>query len=229
MEGVSRMMRLSGVVRWSAFALMVLFGLFGSLFVVGEAMTDPGGRQGLALSALWVVPMVAACLLATLRPHRASAVFHGALLVIVALWLWYVLDQQWWTALMDERGPILAIAGFALGVPVAVLGLTHPRTAGQLLVMLAFTPVVARLVAESMAAGESGIGPEAVLGTSAGVSALPQLVVGLLFLLSWLVRPTALAEPTAPPDLPPPPPADAAASRTRHDESPPTAAAGPRR
>lgn len=47
------------VLRYVAFTLMALFGLLGGLFVAGSALDDPGGWQAVAMTALWVLPLVA--------------------------------------------------------------------------------------------------------------------------------------------------------------------------
>ena len=163
---------------------MAAFGLLGSLFVAGETSVDPGGWEAVALVALWVVPMVFLCALAVRRTDTAHRVLVAAVTVLAALWVWFALAPGWWRSLMDERGPVLAIASFAVGVAVAFLGLRRPGTAGGLLVVMATVPVVASAVASAVLDADRP-DPAGVLGGSSTAAAIPTLVVGVLFLLSY--------------------------------------------
>jgi hypothetical protein len=175
---------ISTLLRWSAFSLMAAFGLLGSLFVAGEISVDPGGWEAVALVALWVLPMLFLCALAVRRTDTAHRVLVAAVTVLVALWVWFALAPGWWRSLMDERGPVLAIASFAVGVAVAFLGLRRPGTAGGLLVVMATVPVVASAVASAVLDADRP-DPAGVLGGSSTAAAIPTLVVGVLFLLSY--------------------------------------------
>ena len=175
---------ISTLLRWSAFSLMAAFGLLGSLFVAGETLVDPGGWEAVALVALWLVPMVFLCALAVRRIDTAHRVLVAAVTVLAALWVWFALAPGWWRSLMDERGPVLAIASFAVGVAVAFLGLRRPGTAGALLVVMAAVPVVASAVAAAVLDADRP-DPAGLLGGSSTAAAIPTLVVGVLLLLSY--------------------------------------------
>ncbi len=172
------------VVRWSAFGLMMLVGLLGTVFVAGEAMTDPGGAAGLVLTAAWLLPMLGLCALSALRPRWASWILHGALVGRLVLWAWLAVDPDYWHQVLGVEGPVLVVATFACGVPAAVLGLHHPRAAGTILVMLGLAPALALFVAAGVTATDLPA-PNVLLRPAAVVTAVPQLLAGALFLLAW--------------------------------------------
>jgi len=83
----------------------------------------------------------------------------------------------------------LFVAGETLVDPggweaVAFLGLRRPGTAGALLVVMAAVPVVASAVAAAVLDADRP-DPAGVLGGSSTAAAIPTLVVGVLFLLSY--------------------------------------------
>ena len=86
---------------------------------------------------------------------------------------------------------MLGVGALVLGVPVAVLGLRRPGTAGLPLLALAVVPYVGFLVS---VADEPWQGLGASLSTSSTVASAPMLVVALLFLLAALLD--RLAGPT---------------------------------
>jgi hypothetical protein len=181
--------RLATVLRWSGFGLLAVFGLLGSLFVIGETMTDPGGVRAVLLVAAWLVPMVVACLVCLLWPRIGSWVAGVTLGLIAGLWAWYAIAPEAWDTFMDERGPIIGIATFALGVPLAFLGLHEPRRAGWMLLLAGVIPIAGKAL-EITVSGDSldrgGLG--GLLSTSGTIFAVPFLVSGALFLISGLVR-----------------------------------------
>ena len=181
--------RVGTALRWSAFGLLAAIGLLGSLFVIGETMTDPGGVQGALLVAAWLVPMTGACVVCLLWPRMGTWVSVVALALIGGLWAWYAIAPEAWDTFMDERGPVIAIATFALGLPLAFLGLHEPRRAGWMLVMAGVIPLLAKAVqitASGDSVGRGGLG--GFLSTSATIFAVPFLACGALFLISGRLR-----------------------------------------
>lgn len=197
--------RLAAALRWSAFGLLIAFGVLGSLFIVGETMTDPGGVQGALLVAAWAVPMVAACLVCLLWPRMGAWVAGVVLALITGLWAWYAIAPEAWDTFMDERGPVLGIATFALGLPLAFLGIHEPRRAGWMLLLAGVIPIVGTAL-EITASGDSsdrgGLG--GLLSTSGTIFTVPFLVSGALFLISGLMRrrPSARAGGRPAPQVP---------------------------
>jgi hypothetical protein len=59
-------------------------------------MTDTGGQQGVLLLAVWLVPMVVACLVCLLWPKIGSWVMGVMLALIAGLWAWYAIAPEAW-------------------------------------------------------------------------------------------------------------------------------------
>ena len=170
-------MRAATVLRYVAFSLMALFGLFGGLFVAGETFDDPGGWLAVGVTALWVLPLAALALFAVRRPAAAGPVLVGSTACAV---LFTLADSAFGIIPRDDWGPVAAIVVFALGVALAFLGLHRAELAGLLMVVAA----LGQLAATAIGVGDEGPGPGARLGGSSGVVILPLLVVGLLFLIA---------------------------------------------
>jgi hypothetical protein len=196
--------RLATVLRWSGFGLLAVFGLLGSLFVIGETMADPGGVRAVLLVAAWLVPMVVACLVCLLWPRIGSWVAGVTLGLIAGLWAWYAIAPEAWDTFMDERGPIIGIATFALGLPLAFLGLHEPRWAGWMLLLAGVIPVVGQALEITVSGDSLGGGLGGLLSTSGTISAVPFLLSGALFLISSLLRrrDSALAGDQPAPQIP---------------------------
>jgi hypothetical protein len=185
-----RQTRFASFLQWSAFGLLAAFGLLGSLFVIGETMTDPGGLQAVLLVAAWLVPMVVACVVCLLWPRIGSWVAGVTLGLIAGLWAWYAIASEAWDTFMDERGPVIGIATFALGLPLAFLGLHEPRRAGWMLLLAGMIPIIGtalEITGSGDSVGRGGLG--GLLSTSGTIFAVPFLLSGALFLVSGLLRP----------------------------------------
>ena len=169
-------------LRYTAFGLMVLFGLLGGLFVAGYAFEDPGGWTAVLMTAGWVLPMLALIVYALVRKQAAGPVVVA---VTVLVGLGSVVDSLFTVVPRDDWGPVLAVTVFSLGVALAFLGLFRTRLAGLLMVALALVQLLATallyLVHGDLFSGD-GPGIMALLGGSSGVVVLPLLVIGVLFL-----------------------------------------------
>ncbi len=197
------MMRSAQVLKYVAFGLMASFVTLGSLFIAGYAFDDPGGWQALGLVLLWLAPLLAVTFVAYKWPSAAVWVLGGALVLLAGMCTWYAVDTDWWRDLMNGSGPVLGISAFALGLPLAVLGLRRPATAGLMLVCSAVIPYVAFVVGVS---DEPWRGLVNSLTTSSTISCVPVFGIGLLFLLAALLgrlgKPSLAITPPTEPQLP---------------------------
>ena len=178
------MARTSKIVRWVAFALMVVFGVVGGLFVLGETFADPGGWEAVVRSALWVVPVVALSLFALLRPNMAVAplVAVTALVVVFSL-----ADAAFGIVPRDDWGPVTAIALFAIGVTLAFLGLHRAGLAGLLMLVAAFGQLMAVMIGGVVSRAGDGSGPGPALGGSSGAVIVPVMAAGALFVVAAII------------------------------------------
>ncbi len=178
------MTRVARALRYTAFSLMVLFGVLGGLFVAGYAFEDPGGWNAVLMTAGWVLPMLALVVYALVRKEAAGPVFVA---VTAFVGVGTVLDSLVTLVPRDDWGPVLSVSVLALGVALAFLGLFHARLAGLLMTGLALVQLLATALAH-VVHGElftdGGPGLVALLGGSSGVVVLPLLVTGALFLMA---------------------------------------------
>ena len=159
-------LRLAGLVFAS------LFGAVASLFIAGEAMSDPGGLAGAALVASWSVPLAALGALAWYRPARATIVLGGLTLAVVVGSVWFAASTQSWRSLENGIGPVRAIGLFVVMMPLALLGWRRPHVAGWMLLTVGLIPMVAASTGRS-----AGVG-------SLTAVAVPAMIDGILYLLS---------------------------------------------
>ncbi|MFI7063634.1 hypothetical protein ACIBL3_21800 [Kribbella sp. NPDC050124] len=164
-----------------AFVSMALFGLFGALFVAGETFDDPGGGAAVVLTASWLIPLTGLSVFALLRPGPAGAV----LTAVTAMTAGFTLaDSAVGLIPRDDRGPVAAIAVFALGVALAFLGLHRATLAGVLMIIAGLAQLAATVMVTATRATGDEARPGVVLGGSSGVVIVPLLVVGFLFVLA---------------------------------------------
>jgi len=181
-----------------ALSLMGAIGLFMGMFIIGETLTDPGGWRGIGLVSLWLVPLVVVAAFAWLRPRWAQWLLGILTAVVVGLLVWSAVAPQAWRDFENNNGPILAIAVFALAIPLTVLGWHRPLPAGSMLLLLGLTAPVA-LVIVSVTGGLNG--EEAIVPPQAALTLLmvPIIVIGTLLVLAGLVdggdKPSTTATP----------------------------------
>jgi MFS family permease len=182
-----------------ALSLMGAIGLFMGMFIIGETLTDPGGWRGIGLVALWLVPLVVVAAFAWLRPRWAQWLLGTLTAVVVGLLVWSAVAPQTWRDFENNNGPILAIAVFALAIPLTVLGWHRPLPAGSMLLLLGLTAPVALV----LVAATGGLnGEEAIVPPQAALTVLmvPIIVIGTLLVLAGLVDG---GDKPAPPATPP--------------------------
>jgi hypothetical protein len=178
-NGGARLLRLVGV------GIMAVFGLVATAFVVGSAMQDPGGAAGAALAGAYLVPLAVLVGVALAWPRVGSWVLGVAALGVVGLYAWFALDPEWWREVMDDRGPLVAVAGIIVAVSLGALGVRRTGVAGALLVALGTLCYLVPLVLSREGGAEAGGGPS--LMVSAGIVIVPSVLAGLLLLLSaWI-------------------------------------------
>ena len=170
------------VLRYTAFTLMLLFGLLFGLFAAGYAFEDPGGWTAVLMTAGSVLPVVALAAYAMIRKEAAGPVFIA---ITAFVGLGTVLDSLVEIVPRDDWGPVLAISVFSLGVALAFLGLYRATLAGLLMVGLAVVQL-GSIVLLHLVHGGLAEGPRlgAMLGGSSGVVVVPLLLIGILFLLA---------------------------------------------
>lgn len=169
--------RVTGVdsLEWSALGLTLGFVGLVTLFVAGDAITDPGGWAGIGGSAAWVVTMLVLCLLAWYRPGGALAVLTVAACAPLAFGLWSLADYGAAHAWEDSHGPLSLVLVVAICAPAGVAGLFRPRAAGCLILAVNVIP----LVLAAVGARSHFYEPLAV-----GLVLLPLVAGGSLFLFS---------------------------------------------
>jgi hypothetical protein len=170
-------MRASKILRRVGLALMLLWGTLASLFISGYAFEDLPLASAILETAAWVVPMLVLLVVGWRAPEPiAIRVLAAAVGVLGVGWTANLAAPEWWARLFDTVGPVLAVAGIAVTVPLAALGQRRPLLAGVLLVVAAFLPVI-------------GVG--GLVGgfmRSATIATLPNLVIGLVFLVAGLIE-----------------------------------------
>src|SRR5450830_1732461 len=169
----------------AAFVLMMIYGAFAIVWVVGELLTDPGGPAGISISLSVVAAAVVINLLAVRLPRLAPPLMG----VAVALLLVFAVVEAMVSVVPRGPGPVVAIAALVIAVPLAFLGLRRARLGGWLLVVAGMAPVV-EIVARLVRGGGGGLH----LGGSSGVVAVPLILVGLLFLLGAVSGPRGSRE-----------------------------------
>jgi hypothetical protein len=180
----------------AAFVLMMIYGAFAIVWVVGELLTDPGGPAGISMSLSVVVAVVVLSLLAVRLPRLAPTLLGVAvalLLVFAVVEAMVSVVPRGSESVALGLGPVVAIAALVIAVPLAFLGLRSARLGGWLLVAAGLAPVV-EIVARVVRGGGGGLH----LGGSSGVVALPLILVGLLFLLGAVSGPCGSREGTPP-------------------------------
>jgi predicted anti-sigma-YlaC factor YlaD len=150
------------VLRYVAFGLLMACAVFGGTFIIGDALTDPGGVSGVLMSLAWVVPMAVLVVCAVRWPRPAA----GVLTVVAAIVaVFVVVDLVFGISAGIRIGPVGFVSVLAAAVPIGVLGLRSPVRAGWLLLLM-------------------GVPLAASLGGAAVVVAVPIVIVGGLFLLA---------------------------------------------
>jgi hypothetical protein len=165
------------IVRWVAIALVAAWGVFGTLFVNGEVLSDPGGWKGIALALGWDVPLVVLAWLALRRADVAARVMPVVLAVVGAL---VVVDAIGELVDKDRWGPVDTLSLFVVAVPCGLLGVHRAGRAGVLLLATAAVTLVSTLAGMDRAGGQTF---REALGGSTGVQLVPFLVLAALFLL----------------------------------------------
>lgn len=170
-------MRSSRILRRIGLVLMLLWGTLASLFIAGYAFEDLPLATAILETAAWVVPMLALLVVGWRAPERIAIRVLAIAVVVVGIgWGANLADPVRWGELFDRVGPVLAIAGIAVTIPLAALGQRRPLAAGVLLLVAALVPVI-------------GVG--GLVGgfmRSATIATLPNLVFGLLFLVAGLIE-----------------------------------------
>lgn len=156
-----------------AFLLALGFGALMTLFLAGEAMTDPGGSQGALITLGWSLPLVGVSIWAWLSPRTYEPYAWASTGVVVAMAAWWAAAPAIATEWMDSTGPILPVAALVAAVPMALWGRAAPGRASIALLVTTIAPILSAGLA-------GGFG---LLSATTSVSAIvgPLTVCGMLF------------------------------------------------
>jgi hypothetical protein len=169
-------------VRVVAVVLVAVWGVFGTLFVNGEVLSDPGGWKGVGVAALWDVPLLGLSWLALRRPVDAARVLPVVLAVVGALVL---VDAIGEFVDKDRWGPVDTLALFVVAVPCGLLGVHRAGRAGLLLLFTAATTLVSTVAGMDRSGGQTF---REALGGSTGVQLVPFLLLAVLFLTADMLE-----------------------------------------
>lgn len=169
------------VLRWTAFSLVLAFGVLGGLFAAGYAFDDPGGWEAVGMVAGYAVPSAVLCWYAATRPERAGRLLTVATVVVAALLL---LNALLTPVDRDQLGPVDSVGVLALAVALGFLGLHRPQLAGRLILLAVAAQAASMFLVTAVHSADGGPPLRAALGGSSGVVIVPLLVVAVLFLLA---------------------------------------------
>jgi hypothetical protein len=174
---------ISKVLKWTGISLLGAFTVVAVLFTAGEALSDPGGWQGLGLVALWLIPLAALGWWFATHPDQGAKVATGLVVAMVLIDLWAAWGPGSWSAWENHHGPWRAVLTFAVGGLLAVLAIERTRRAGVLLVVLGGLTMV-------LSVSVRGSSPLAVV-------AVPILLCGLMILASTVGQDHSAADQRA--------------------------------
>jgi hypothetical protein len=178
-ERLNDLVRTTSALAWVGFGVTVVFLGLAGLMVAGYTLSDPGGWTGVGLTALWVVPTLGLVVLAFYRPDTAIPVLALASLVPIAFGVWTLLDYDGARGWEDQNGPVGLVFVLAIGLPLAVEGLSRPTPAGLLMVGITVVPLVLSMIGAGSAWGQA---------LSIGLLAAPVVISGVLYLLAGRSR-----------------------------------------
>lgn len=157
--------------------LGIALGFVGlvTLFVGGDAVTDPGGWVGIGGTAVLVLAMFGFSPLAFYRPGAALVVLAVAACAPVAFGVWSLVDYSAAHLWEDSHGPLSLVLVVAICAPASVAGLFRPRAAGYLILTVSVVPLLLAAV---------GAASHFYEPLSVGLLLAPLVASGVLFLLS---------------------------------------------
>ena len=178
-QRLSDLARTTSVLAWVGFSVTVAFLGLAGLMVAGYTLTDPGGWTGLGLTALWAIPALGLAVLAFYRPDTALPVLAVASLLPIGFGVWTLVDYDGARGWEDQHGPVSLVLILAVGLPLAVEGLSRPTDAGLLMLGITVAPLVLSMV---------GAGSEWGQALSIGLLSAPIVAGGVLYLLAGRSR-----------------------------------------
>lgn len=169
---------------WAGVLMLLVLGGLGALFAAGDAWEDPGGWVGVAVSLLWLVPMVALAWLAWFRPDAGVRLLLPLAGLVALAWVAYGVWTEQLRELMDRRGPVIVVATLGVAFALGALGRHRPTVAGT--VLLGLAAVNAAAIAVPFARDGGGTLGD-LLSTSGGALIVPLLLGGGLLLAAGLL------------------------------------------
>ncbi len=158
-------------LRRVGFGVTALFTGFFGLFLAGDALSDPGGWEGVGLVGLVVVPLALLCYLAWFRSKAARWVFTALVAAVVAMSVAFAIDPSGWRAFENGHGPVRAVVIFVLAAALAVWGLRRTAGAAVMLLVVGILPIL------TSGAGHGGL-------SSLAAASVAPVITGLLYLAS---------------------------------------------
>jgi hypothetical protein len=122
-----------------------------------------------------VVPTLGLTPLSFSRPDAALPVLAVATLVPIGCGVWTLKDYAGAGGWEDQHGPVSLVFVLAVGLPLAVEGLSRPTPAGLLMLGMTVVPLVLSII---------GAGSEWGRALSIGLLSAPVVAGGVLFLLA---------------------------------------------
>jgi hypothetical protein len=97
---------------------------------------------GLAIVAAGGAPLALVLAVTWWRPERAVPILAVLIAGVIVLSVWAAISSEAWRAFEDRNGPLRTVLVWAVGAPVALLGLRPTALAGWMLLVLGVVPMV---------------------------------------------------------------------------------------
>lgn len=157
-----------------SFYMMLGFAVLGGYWIIGQAMVNPGGLQGVWLVFGWVTPIALLSVAAWRYPNVALLIISVLSLVVVIASISESGNWTRWTNFSNSSSPATTIVIFAISIPTAVYGNFHSaRISASGLLLIGLVP----WILTSAQLGWASMGSV----TATGLFSAPAVVAGVLF------------------------------------------------
>lgn len=163
------------------------FGLFVTLFLTAEILTDPGGWRAAGALAVWLLPTLAMTGIAFVRPGVGSIIAMVGAAAFLLLNAASFIFSDWFEELENSYGPVVLAIGLMIWLPACWLGFNRPRLAGVVLLLTIIAPALVGL-SLMLAGGRSGVMVSFIVLTT------PFIVAGVLLLVGAALTPASVSD-----------------------------------